>query len=197
MSFCGDDEEPRLRPKRRKPSALVTCLLSCVCILVIVCACLITVLVFVGRHILYNSPSVVNRGLPTSTLLPHTERSFKRLPNDTRPILYDLTLHPDLIRGLYRGSVNITIEVDNLRKDLVVHSQNLTITEIMVTNSEGQELQILNVKEIVADQVIVITTKQRVLRGIYHLFIKFDGRMFDKLVGFYRSQYRKVNGETR
>lgn len=199
-TYCEDSVQPvtttRIR-KKRKPSRLVTCLLSCVVFLVIVCACLIGVLVLVGRHILYNSPNSAQEHFPSRKIIPLAERSFKRLPNDTRPIIYDLTLLPDLIRGLYKGFANITLEVDHLRKDLVLHSKDLSISEIILTSSQGKRIQILKVNEIEDDQVIVITTQQRVLPGIYYLFIRFDGRMFDKLIGFYRINYTKGGREVR
>lgn len=185
-------------PRPKKTSSAVPCLLTCCIFLFIICACLVAALVFVGRHILYTSINATHQNLPVRKISSaHSLKSYKRLPNDIRPLLYDLTLLPDLTRGLYKGFVNITVEVDNTRNDIVIHSKNLTITEIILTSSEKRELQILIVKEIVDDEVIVITTKKMVMPGTYYLFLRFDGRMFGKFRGLYRSQYKTAKGEIR
>lgn len=185
-------------PRRKKTSSAVPCLLTCCIFLFIICACLVTALVFIGRHVLYTSINASQQNLPARKISSaYSLKSFKRLPNDTRPLLYDLTLLPDLTRGLYKGLVNITIEVDNSRNDVVIHSKNLTISEIVLTNSENRNLHILIVKEIVEDEVIVITTKKMIAPGLYYLFLRFDGRMFGKFHGFYRSQYKMSSGDIR
>lgn len=185
-------------PRRKNSSSAVPCLLTCCIFLLIICACLVTALVFIGRHILYSSINATHHNLPARKISSaYSLKSYKRLPNDTRPLLYDLTLLPDLTRGLYKGFVNVTIEIDNVRNDVVIHSKNLTISEIVLKNSESKNLQILIVKEIVEDEVIVITTKKMVTPGVYYLFLRFDGLMFGKFNGFYRSQYRTLAGDIR
>lgn len=184
--------------RRKKTSGAVPCLLTCCIFLLIICACLVTTLVFIGKHILYTSLNASHQNLPARKISSaYSLKSYKRLPNDTRPLFYDLTLLPDLTRGLYKGYVNITVEIDSTRNDVVIHSKNLTISEITLMNSQSKRLQILIVKEIVDDEAIVVTTKKMITPGIYYLFLRFDGRMFGKFRGFYRSQYRTSNGEIR
>lgn len=184
---------------RRKPTnSVVPCLLTCCIFLLIICACLVAALVFVGRHILYTSVNATHQTLPARKISsPHSFRSYKRLPNDTRPLLYDITLLPDLTRGLYKGFVNITIEIDIIRNDIVIHNKNLTISEVILTDSKNKELHILIVKEVVDDEVLIITTKKMVTPGLYFLFLRFDGRMFGKFQGLYRSHYKTSKGEIR
>ncbi|XP_023019123.2 aminopeptidase A isoform X2 [Leptinotarsa decemlineata] len=190
MSLRASEAKPR-----KKSSSTVACLVSCCLFLLIVCGCLITALVFVGRHILYNKPNAT-RSYPTHRF-SEPQRSYKRLPNDTEPLLYDLTLLPDLTRGLYKGSVNITVSVYGPRRDIIVHSKNLTISEVTLTTNGLKAFSILTIKEQNVDEVLVITTKQKILPGVYYLFIKFEGRLFGKLAGFYRSQYKKSDGKLR
>nr|XP_023019123.1 glutamyl aminopeptidase-like isoform X3 [Leptinotarsa decemlineata] len=190
MSLRASEAKPR-----KKSSSTVACLVSCCLFLLIVCGCLITALVFVGRHILYNKPNAT-RSYPTHRF-SEPQRSYKRLPNDTEPLLYDLTLLPDLTRGLYKGSVNITVSVNGPRRDIIVHSKNLTISEVTLTTNGLKAFSILTIKEQDVDEVLVITTKQKILPGVYYLFIKFEGRLFGKLAGFYRSQYKKSDGKLR
>lgn len=180
--------------RHKKPSRTVTFLLTCCVFLLIICACLITVLVFVGRHILYNSPSVVFPRVPYR--LPVPQRSFKRLPAGVEPLLYDLTLLPNLSKGLYKGSVNITISVTEPRNDLVIHSKNLSITEVNLM-TDTRTLSILKVREIYEDEVLVITPDLKLSPNTYYLAIKFEGVLFGKLTGFYRSNYKKTSGESR
>ncbi|CAG9823832.1 unnamed protein product [Phaedon cochleariae] len=111
MSLCNNDEKTR-----KKSNKTVACLVSCCLFLLIVCGCLITALVFVGKHILYNSPNVTTKSVDRN-VFSEPQRSYKRLPRDTEPLLYNLTLLPDLPKGLYKGLVNITISVSSHRKD--------------------------------------------------------------------------------
>ncbi|CAG9823833.1 unnamed protein product [Phaedon cochleariae] len=191
MSLCNNDEKTR-----KKSNKTVACLVSCCLFLLIVCGCLITALVFVGKHILYNSPNVTTKSVDRN-VFSEPQRSYKRLPRDTEPLLYNLTLLPDLPKGLYKGLVNITISVSSHRKDVIIHSKNLTISDVSLVTSDLVSFPILTIKENVADEVLVITTRQKIVPGVYYLFIKFEGRMFGKLSGFYRSHYKKSDGEMR
>lgn len=191
-SSCGSEHV------RKKTNGVVACLLTCCIFFFIICVCLVTALVFLGRHILYTSINSTQQNLPARKIsAPFSLKSYKRLPNDTKPLLYDLTLFPDLTRGLYKGSVNITLEIERARNDIIIHSKNLTISEIILKDSENRELQVLIVNEIVNDEVLVITTKKLVSPGLYFLFLRFDAIMFGKFHGIYRSQYKTANGEIR
>lgn len=194
MSRCCASDKPR-----KKTSKTVAVLISCCLFLLIICVCLITVLVFVGKHILYNHPSVyyVTRKIVPVNSLPVPERSYKRLPNDTKPILYDLTLLPDLTTGEYKGFVNMTVNITAFRKDIIVHSKNLSVAEIAITTRNSKVLQVLSIDENLIDEVLIITTREKITPGIYYLFIKFEGSLKDKLTGFYRSQYRQSTGQQR
>lgn len=182
---------------RKRPNRLVTCLLNCVVFLVIVCTCLLTMLVLVGRHIMNNSHENSQDHFPPKNTTPVAERSFKRLPGDTRPIFYDISLFTDLIRSIYKGSVNITLKVYHPRNDLVIHSKELLISKVILTNCQGEQIRILKVSEVVDDQVIIITTQQRVLPGLYHLFLNFNGKLLNRLWGYYRTIYTKSGKESR
>ncbi|XP_018565925.1 glutamyl aminopeptidase isoform X2 [Anoplophora glabripennis] len=195
MSLCASDTP------RKKPSKTVAVLLSCCLCLLVICACLITALVFVGRHILYNQPPVryVPRNSPSAPVdrLLVPQPRYQRLPRDTKPVLYDLTLLPDLAAGKFEGWVNITINVSGFRKDLVIHSSNLTINEINLVRSDATELRVISVNEVEEDQVLIITTREKILPDVYHLFIGFEGGLKDRLTGFYRSEYGRSGGAAR
>ncbi|KAJ8961758.1 hypothetical protein NQ318_021359 [Aromia moschata] len=184
MSLCCGAAKPRKRPSRT-----VAVLVSCCLFLLIVCACLLAALVFVGKHILYNHPHArhVARNLQPVGLPTETERRFWRLPNDTRPVLYDLTLLPDLAAGEFRGFVT------GHRKDLVLHSKDLSIAEVVV-RKEGRVLQVVDVDESLVGEVVIITTREKIFPGVYYVFIRFGGNLKSRLTGFYQSQYSGSNG---
>lgn len=195
MSLCASDTP------RKRPSKTVAVLLSCCLCLLVVCACLITTLVFVGRHILYNQPPAryvpkTSSPVPIDRLLVPQPR-YQRLPRDTKPVLYDLTLLPDLAASKFEGWVNITINVSGFRKDLVIHSSNLSINEIKLVRSDSKELRVLSVNEVQEDQVLIITTREKILPDVYYLFIGFEGSLKDRLTGFYKSEYGRSRGAAR
>ncbi|KAJ8979934.1 hypothetical protein NQ317_003676 [Molorchus minor] len=124
------------------------------------------------------------------------ERIFWRLPNDTKPMLYNLTLLPDLTTGEFKGSVNITVRVMGFRKDFIVHSKHLYITDIGIT-SPHRTLKVINIDENLVDEVLVITTREKIFPGVYYLYIQFGGSLKNGLSGFYQSQYRTSTGNIR
>lgn len=195
MSLCASDTP------RKRPSRTVAVLFSCCLCLLVICACLVATLVFVGRHILYNHPSArhIAKDTPPASIdrLLVPQPRYQRLPRDTRPLLYDLTLLPDLTAGSFVGWVNVTVSVTGFRRDLVVHSKNLSINEIKLVRSDSAELRVISVNEVHEDEVLIITTREKILPDVYHLFIGFESGLKDKLTGFYRSEYLRSKGEAR
>lgn len=195
MSLCASDAP------RKRPSRTVAVLFSCCVCLFVICACLVTVLVFVGRHILFNQPlarHIAKTTPPASVdrlLVPQPR--YQRLPRDTRPLLYDLTLLPDLAAGDFEGWVNVTINVTGFRRDLVIHSKNISINEIKLVRSDAKELRVISVNEVQEYDVLIILTREKILPDVYYLFIGFESSLKDKLTGFYKSEYQRSNGEAR
>ncbi|KAF7269517.1 hypothetical protein GWI33_017458 [Rhynchophorus ferrugineus] len=194
MSCCRKRTDKNADKKSGNKLVLYFC--SCCAFWFILCVVLVTVLVFVGRHLLHNSipPGVYYVYKQPSEDRPEIRQSsYKKLPNDTRPSLYDLTLFPHLDKDYFEGFVNISIDVYAPRKELILNSKNLSVSSVTLVRKNARIIQILSVTENLEDEVLVITPKEKVFPGEYFLGLKFSGRFFGKTKGLYRSTYRFEN----
>ena len=111
----------------------------------------------------------------------------------TIPINYDLTFEPDLKKFTFDGSEIIsinckkptnTIKINCAEikiKSCTVKSQNKIIKSSVKTNEKKEELQIKLASKI---------------KGVATINLEFQGILNDRLLGFYRSQY-KQGGKTK
>lgn len=181
---------------RRKARKTVVMLISCCLFLLIVCSCLLAALVLIGKHFVYNSvgnqKNVLKSAKPSST----SRSSIFRLPSDTRPLKYDVTLLPDLETGTFRGKVNVTLEIASARNNIILHSKNLSIETIELTFvNAALSVLVQNVEANERDETIVIVPKMELMPGIYTLVLNYSGNAMGKLSGLYKSQYKpKGNG---
>jgi tricorn protease interacting factor F2/3 len=112
---------------------------------------------------------------------------------DTAPINYELIFDPDLKRFTFEGKEKITINCKKPTKSIslncaeikikscVVESNKKIISSIAKTNEKSEELK--------------ITLKEKI-KGQATISIEFQGILNDRLLGFYRSQY-KQGGKTK
>ena len=111
----------------------------------------------------------------------------------TIPINYNLTFEPDLKKFIFEGSEIISINckkaTDTIKincaeikiKSCTVKAQNKIIKSSVKTNEKKEELQIKLASKI---------------KGIATINLEFQGILNDRLLGFYRSQY-KQGGKTK
>ena len=111
----------------------------------------------------------------------------------TIPINYNLTFEPDLKKFTFTGSEIISINCKKATntikincaeikiKSCTVKSQNKIIKSLAKTNEKKEELQIKLASKI---------------KGIATINLEFQGILNDRLLGFYRSQY-KQGGKTK
>ncbi|XP_049958074.1 aminopeptidase N-like [Schistocerca serialis cubense] len=127
----------------------------------------------------------------------HAQR--KRLPGESLPHSYHVTITPDLDEGdvpfHYNGSNSIFIDVLRNTTTFTLHS-SVTVTSLNVTinrttiGSSYEQLQD-------GSNFLVITLEREVFAGDrYILRMEFNGEIRDGLDGFYRSSYEE-DGETR
>jgi glutamyl aminopeptidase len=98
-------------------------------------------------------------------------------------------LKPDLESGSFQGAINITVNVTSNRKDIILHSKNLTIDTVQLTHfNDSKVFHIENVHENANEEVLLITPQGGIPPGVYNLHLKYNGSMLDKIVGLYRSK---------
>jgi aminopeptidase N len=116
-----------------------------------------------------------------------------RLPNETRPIRYDISLQTWIDEGKFEfeGSVRIHLRVESEIDHIVVHSKQLVITETALYDSA------MNARAILAPELDPVTEflTVKVVTGVlaanaeFFLDIKYTGVLRTDDQGFYRSSY--------
>lgn len=123
-----------------------------------------------------------------------------RLPNNLKPVHYNLTLRTFIPNGNisyeedfeFEGKISISYICSTPTNKIVFHSQDLTLNEfdlIALNKDENIELTIDVEYDIERSFVTLTTTKNCELNAKYILDIHFDGKILNELYGFYKSSY--------
>ncbi|XP_066993050.2 glutamyl aminopeptidase isoform X2 [Anabrus simplex] len=120
-----------------------------------------------------------------------------RLSPHVRPRHYDLTLQPYLKQGTFSGTVAITVEVNVSCEFLAVHAKQLNVTASRVTLPDGVTVFPLQEDAFLYPPHELLVLKAKFPVGLYILHFEFNGRLTDKIVGFYRSEYMDASTHTK
>lgn len=131
--------------------------------------------------------------------MPHKPWDQTRLSPDIQPVLYNLLLYPNLRTGLFKGKATIQIDVKSSQYHAALHIKGLTITktEIIGINENRPKIKLRETFEYDKNEFWVIVPEEELQPGIYDIFLEFNGKLTNKIVGFYQSVYKDANGEER
>lgn len=123
-----------------------------------------------------------------------------RLPNNTKPESYEITLRTRVDKGQFNftGNVNIYIEVlEENTKTITLHARQLTFGTITLKQGTSE----IDLKDHAYDtetEFLTIPLKSDTLiKGrFYYLNIEYSGELRKDMGGFYRSSYINANNET-
>jgi aminopeptidase N len=121
-----------------------------------------------------------------------------RLPNNTRPIKYNLWITTDIHRDEreFLGKVEIQIEALEDSKDITLHYRQITITNVDLFNASDSLIEsnvAISFREDV--EFLIIKPSENLVKGeIYWLDISYEGQLRDDNMGFYRSTFVDRNG---
>ena len=124
------------------------------------------------------------------------------LPDNVRPVHYDLTLTPNFDDFTFDGEVDITVQMQPGTTEIVLNCAEIDIKSAAVSwaDTDGEHTQEANGIAYDADAetatISIAGTPADGLTGDQHLRMAFTGELNDKLRGFYRSQYTNPEGET-
>ena len=118
------------------------------------------------------------------------------LPNNVRPINYNLKLQPDLTEFTFSGEETIEIEVLETTSQIQLNSIEINIQTAKLTQN-GQTSTASNISYDTQNETVTLRFDSAIAIGRSSLEIIFTGDLNDKLRGFYRSQYLDENGDTR
>ena len=124
------------------------------------------------------------------------------LPDNVRPVHYDLTLTPNFDDFTFDGEVDVTVSMEPGTTEIMLNCAEIEIHSATVswTDTNGEQEQVAGNIAYDADAetatISIPGTPADGLVGNQRLRMSFTGELNDKLRGFYRSQYVNPEGET-
>ncbi|KAG5517875.1 hypothetical protein PMAC_000329 [Pneumocystis sp. 'macacae'] len=105
----------------------------------------------------------------------------KVLPTNVKPKHYSLALNPELVSFTYDGSVEIIVDFLQQSQYITLHSLDTDISSVFIEYCDRRNIDEQTATFFFSDPIPCGTTAT--------LFIKFLGKINDKMHGFYRSSY--------
>ena len=110
------------------------------------------------------------------------------------PINYDLVFEPLFHNFKFNGEEIITLNLSKLTNSITLDAAELSIKQSHIT----QEGKIIPAKSYLNEKDEKLTIKlAKKIKGKAKLSIKFTGTLNDRLLGFYKSQYKDKKGKTK
>ncbi|XP_045101162.1 puromycin-sensitive aminopeptidase-like isoform X2 [Portunus trituberculatus] len=124
-------------------------------------------------------------------------KPFERLPGNIKPLHYNITLQPNLVKCVFHGSEEIDIEIKEATKQVKFNTLDLTLRDIKIRLPSGEDLVPASTEISTANEMVILTFDETLPIGTAKLSLSFDGELNDKMKGMYRSKYTSVSGEER
>ncbi|EDW25078.1 GL23039 [Drosophila persimilis] len=124
----------------------------------------------------------------------------KMLPTSARPLRYMVTIHPNLTTLDVKGQVTIDLHIEKETNFIVLHIQDLNVTEkaIVTPGPKGYALKIVKVLEFPPRQQLYIEVKEKLKKkSNYTLNLRWYSKLNPEPEGFYVDQYESSNGVER
>ena len=112
---------------------------------------------------------------------------------DTAPINYELTFEPDLKKFTFSGTEILTASCKKPTNQIIMHCAELKIKSCIIKSGDDVISSTPKTNEKKEELSIKLSKK---IKGIVTISLEFEGILNDRLLGFYRSQY-KQNGKTK
>ena len=122
-----------------------------------------------------------------------------RLPKAVKPTLYNLFLNPNLQSKTFNGNVKIDFSVSESVAFVALHAKylNVTTNKLIKKLENGAEgIPIKSSFEYKKFEYFVVEPETALEVGDYTIDLDFDGRLDNKIVGFYQSSYYDTNKNT-
>ena len=110
------------------------------------------------------------------------------------PLHYDLEFEPDLKNFTFRGKESIDVSISKPTNSLLLDAAELKIKNCFIESKEGRFKAKTQLDD-KTEQLSIKTPKK--ISGVVKIVIDYTGILNDRLLGFYRSQYKDSNGKTK
>lgn len=154
-------------------------------------------------HHINNSDQSSSKELHTIPIADGTQETFPwnriRLPSIVRPSQYYIRLQINLTDFYFNGSVSIVLQASQPTNYIIMHSNNLTISEYKIKSHKT--LRMIEIEKMLVYkkwQMIAFKLKRTLYTNEeLELSIKYNSPLYEKLTGLYRSSYIAEDGTKR
>ena len=116
------------------------------------------------------------------------------LPENVRPVHYQITLQPDMDNFTFDGLEVIDIDVKEATSEIVLNAADLKVPSAFLMK-DGRSARPTSITLDEDSQTVTLAFAEPVEPGQAQLDLRFTGKLNDRLHGFYRSQYVNPEGE--
>lgn len=123
-----------------------------------------------------------------------------RLPNNTKPENYDITITTNIDKNnfIFSGTVIIDIRVLEESSSITLHARQLTINLVRLITKTGTAVKLNPFTYDPTTEFITIPTQSRLLKDTnYILTLGYVGVLRTDKCGFYATSYTNSKGETK
>lgn len=141
----------------------------------------------------------ITNGQPTKYTTKTSQINY-RLPNNTKPDSYDITIATNIDRNdfSFSGRVVINLHVLEPSYNITIHARQLDIKRISLLTSFGVGIQLNpHAHDNVTDHLVIPTQVQLQEDTPYTLTVDYSGVLRTDRLGFYRDTYINAKGETK
>lgn len=124
-------------------------------------------------------------------------KPFERLSSKVLPKHYSVTLQPNLVKCIFKGSLEVDLDVKEATSEIKLNSLDLTVENIKVILPSGETVLPSNTDLNVSTETLALSLPSPLPVGSAKLSLSFNGELNDKMKGFYRSKYTSPSGEER
>lgn len=121
-----------------------------------------------------------------------------RLPKDIVPLNYKLYMEPDFNTFHFKGRTTIEIRCLSPTNHIILHAKKLEFTNYAVRDEENNEIEVRRLIKNKKNEQILLETESKLNKDQrYVVGFSFEGKLSNKMAGFYKSSYKTKGGETR
>src|SRR3989338_8573003 len=118
------------------------------------------------------------------------EQNPYRLKKQIKPVLYDLTLEPDLEKFTFRASEVLTFDLLNTTSSLILHAIDLKVRSAGFFAGAAPRVAPARISFNPKFETVTFHFKGPLKPGKNRrLHLEFDGTLNDQMHGFYRTSY--------
>ncbi|GLG93883.1 Aminopeptidase N [Gryllus bimaculatus] len=122
-----------------------------------------------------------------------------RLKGSVLPEQYRLVVEPDLDNEVFRGRVEIDVEVVEATNTISLHAEGLANIQVTVTRKGGSEekIELVVVPRDLFEMIDIVLSENLQVNERYLIALDYEGKLRDDMYGFYVSKYYDNNVEKK